>query len=389
MLKSNKFMYHIYYLVVSFALRVVGIFLKTDDRLILFNSFGGKKYDDSPKAIYEEMRRDSRFSSYRLVWAIQRPENMDLPDDMEVVRGDTWAFFKTALKARCWITNSSMERGLNFKKPDTFYLNTWHGTAIKKMGSDIAASNQSFSAQLSPVDIMLAQSQYDVDIFSRVFSIRADHFCCTGLPRNDILAHYTQEMVEDVKRKLGLPEGKKVILYAPTFREYERGEQKQCVLSIPMDLEYWNERLGEEYVVLFRAHYEVAEHMNVNQCAMFLDVSAYPTLNDLMIVSDILITDYSSICFDYSIMGKPIFFYVYDYDEYKEKRGIYFELEDEFPSGVVRTQEELLDQISDMDLDQCEGMTQRFRDKYVAEYGEAAKLTCDLIISSLKDNLNY
>lgn len=86
-------------------------------------------YDDSPKAVYEEMRQDPRFSKYRLVWAIQRPEDLDLPDDMEVVKGDTWPFFVTALKAGCWITNSSMERGLKFKKPSTFYLNhlAWYG----------------------------------------------------------------------------------------------------------------------------------------------------------------------------------------------------------------------------------------------------------------------
>lgn len=384
LLKSNKFVYLVYYCLISFALRVAGKFIGTDDHLILFNSFGGKKYDDSPKAIYEEMKKDARWAGYRLVWAIQQPETIGLPDDMEVVKGDTWTFFKTALQAKCWITNSSMERGLRFKKRDTFYLNTWHGTAIKKMGSDIARSNQSFSATLSPVDIMLAQSQYDIDIFSRVFSIAPERFRCIGLPRNDILAHYTQKMVKDIRRKLQLPEDKKVILYAPTFREYERGEQKQCVMSIPMDFDFWREQLEQDYVVLFRAHYEVADHMNVSQCPLFIDVSQYPTLNDLMIVSDILITDYSSICFDYSIMGKPIFFYAYDYDEYKKKRGIYFELEEEFPVGVARTQEELIKQIANMDIEQCQTMVQHFRDKYVTAYGEAAKLTCDFLYRQLK-----
>lgn len=378
-LKNNKGIYFLYHVVVSFLLRVIGSFIQTDHQLILFNSFGGKKCDDSPKAIYDAMIDDPRFASFRLVWVIQEPEKLNLPENMSVVKCDTPEFFLCALKAGCWVTNSSMERGLNFKKKNTVYFNTWHGTPIKKMGTDIDKASKSFSATMSPVDVMLAQGQHDIDVFSRVFSIEREKFHCIGLPRNDVLSHYAPEYAAKLRDQLNIPKETKVILYAPTFREYEQGTKGQCTLHIPMNLEYWKERLGEDYMVLFRAHYEVAEHMNVNQCTAFRDVSQYPTLNDLMIVSDLLVTDYSSICFDYAIMEKPIFCFAYDYEEYKEKRGIYFELTEQMPCGIVRTEEELLNQILNANEADCRAKTCEFRDKFVTAYGNAAKQSCDLI----------
>ena len=386
LLKSVRWIYEVYFYVMSALLRFAGVFWKVDQKLILFNSFGGKKYDDSPRAIYEEMKQDPRFKDYKLVWALQEPEKVDHPKDLQIVRGDTVAFFKTALKAKCWITNSSMERGLQFKKGETVYFNTWHGTAIKKMGVDIADENKSFRGHGgSEVNIMLAQGQYDVDVFSRAFEIPKEKFRCIGLPRNDVLANYTEADKRLLRKKLKIPEDKKVILYAPTFREYEKGSDRQVVLTIPINLQKWSEALGSEYVALFRAHYEVAEHMNVKDYPMFMDVSAYPTLSDLMIVSDLLITDYSSICFDYSIMDKPIFCFAYDLEKYQQERGMYFTLEHVMPGGVIKTENDLLEQIKCMNYSNCITKTKSFREKFVTEFGQAAKRSCDEIWKELND----
>lgn len=385
LLKNNKQIYRMYYIIGSILLRIIGMFLKTDEHIILFNSFGGKKYDDSPKAIYEAMKKDGRFSNYRLIWAFQNPNELCLPNDLEYVRADTAQFFYYALKAKCWITNSSMERGLTFKKPQTLYLNTWHGTPIKKMGTDVKNSAHAFSAPLTTVDVMLAQGQYEIDIFHRVFQIDREKFVKTGLPRNDVLVNYTPEMVCHIKQKLGLPMDKKIILYAPTFREYERDHQRQCTLAIPMDIQCWSEWLSKDYIVLFRAHYEVAAHMNVAQCDLFRDVSSYPSLNDLMIVSDALITDYSSICFDFAIMNKPIYCYAYDYDKYSSERGLYFDLSQEMPLGICSTEQDLLKQIVTIDQAKAINRTQKFRDNYVTVYGDGAKQCCDIILQRIKN----
>jgi len=168
------------------------------------------------------------------------------------------------LSARVWITNSSVERGLSFTGKHTFYLNTWHGTPIKKMGTDIAADNTSFSAknnvqqQESNVDIMLAQGVYEADIFSRVFQIKRDKFAIVGLPRNDALvSRNNREQIMIIKSKLGLPQDKTIILYAPTYREYSKDESNNVVAQLPIHFNDWKKKLGDNFVVLFRAHYEV------------------------------------------------------------------------------------------------------------------------------------
>ena len=308
LLKTSKLLYMIYFYLVSGLLRLLGLFIPVDDMLILFNCFGGKKYDDSPMAIYEALSSDKRFADCKFYWAISDPSKADVPGRATVVKSDTLKYFATALKARVWVTNSSMERGLNFKKKKTFCLNTWHGTAIKVMGDDIKSGNKSFKGKV-PVraDIMCAQSQYDVDVFSSAFKIPTSSFRMTGLPRNDVLASYTYDERAFIRSKLGIPDDRIVLLYAPTFREFTTGESNEIVLDIPMDLKKWQTALDSRFTVLFRAHYEVAKHMNIDGYSLFADVSSYPNLSELMIASDALITDYSSVCFDYSIMDKPMY----------------------------------------------------------------------------------
>ena len=376
-LKYNKVAYAIYYRVMSFCMNVLKLFIKTDDKLILFNSFAGRKYDDSPKAIFEAMKVDQRFKGYKLVWAFHQPEMFQV-DGAEKIRTDGFQYFKTALAARVWITNSSVERGLSFKGKHTFYLNTWHGSPIKKMGTDIAADSKTFrSTRISIVDIMNTQSFFEADIFSKCFGIPRDHFIEVGLPRNDALANYTSEEREQIRIKLGLPADKKVLLYCPTFREYEKDENLGVVLAPPMDLKKWEAELGEQYVLLFRAHYEVSKVMEIQENDFVRNVTDYPALNDLMIASDILISDYSSIFFDYSIMDKCMLHFTYDFDKYEEKRGMYFDIRD-YLSGSA-SEDGVIAILRDLNIQKEKEKTVSFRNKYMNFYGEASKKTVDCI----------
>ena len=381
-LKSSKFIYSIYYYVVSTILRLLGIFVSTDARIILFNSFGGKKYDDSPKAIYEQMLTDHRFDDYILVWALQDPDRNSIPGRAKIVKADSLEYFITALKAQIWITNSSLERGLSFKKKNTFCFNTWHGTPIKLMGVDIKDDNQSFKSHvLVRADAMCAQGQYDIDIFSHAFQIPDTRFCMTGLPRNDVLIKYTEKDINKIKESLGISKDKVVLLYAPTFREYSKGVGNEITFDPPFNPQKWKDKLGEEYVVLFRAHYEVAKHIGVNDCSLFLDVSDYPNLSDLMIVSDALISDYSSVFFDYSIMHKPMYCYAYDYDDYMSNRGMYINLKNELPCSIHYDEDSLIEELSDIRVKEavlCQ-RTRIFQQKFVTEYGMASEKCCNYI----------
>ena len=304
LVKYFGLIYNLYFYICSGFINILRHFVKSDDKLILFNSFGGKKYDDSPRAIYETMLSDKRFNNYKFIWAFHEPKNFSVPG-AEKVKTDTFTYFKIALKARCWITNSSIERDLNFKGKKTFYFNTWHGTPIKYMGMDVSSSNKSFTGKgQHKFDEMTSQSEYETNIFSRVFNIPRERFLMCGLPRNDRLTKYTESEKSVIRKKFNVPEGKKIILYAPTFREYERDNTFGCILSPPVDLEKWERALGDKYCLLFRAHYEVVKIMNMKENDFIKDVSNYPELNDLMIATDILISDYSSIFFDFSIMDK-------------------------------------------------------------------------------------
>lgn len=375
--KYSKKIYTGYYYLASIVINVVKLFVKPDDKLILFNSFAGRKYDDSPKELFEYMLRDERFKEYKFVWAFHEPDKYEVKGAKKI-KTDTFAYFTTTLKARAWITNSSVERGLDYKGKKTFYLNTWHGSPIKKMGSDIAADNSSFSSKSkNKVDVMNTQSNFEADIFSKAFGIPRTDFIEVGLPRNDKLAHYTEEQKNQLKKKIGLPLDKKVILYAPTFREYERDENNGCVLVPPIDLQFWRENLEEKYCLLFRAHYEVASIMNIGENDFVKNMTKYPVLNDLMIVSDVLISDYSSIFFDYSVMDKCMFHFTYDYDKYSEKRGMYFDIREWLSGG--KNERELLHVLSKMDDSIEKQKTIEFRRKYVNFYGEATKKTVDCI----------
>ena len=379
-LKYNKAAYAIYFRVMSFCMNVLKLFVKSDDKLILFNSFAGRKYDDSPRAIYEDMRKDPRFKDYKLVWAFHQPEKYDAPHK---IKTDGLNYFKTALAARVWVTNSSVERGLNFKGKHTFYFNTWHGTPMKKMGTDIGADNTSFGNKGdSHFDVMMSQGHFETDVFSRSFGIPKEKFLEAGLPRNDILANYTEEQRQAIRSRLGIKQDQTVILYCPTFREYDKDESLGVVMTPPMDLKKWERELGEGYVLLMRAHYEVSKVMNIEENSFVRNMTDYPDLNDLYIAADILISDYSSVFFDYSITGKPMLHFCYDYEKYSSKRGMYFDIREKISGGL--NEDQVIERIKNIDTIAESKKTILFRDEFVNFYGSAARAAVDCIARELK-----
>lgn len=330
------------------------------------------------------MLQDPRFNDYKLVWAFIEPDKFDICRG-EKIKIDTLQYYKILLAARCWITNSTVERGLSFKGKNVFYFNTWHGTAIKKMGSDIDTQNTSFASKSeNRVDVMLAQGQYDVDVFSRVFNIPEGNFRITGLPRNDeLIAKNNETNSKAIKEKLGIPQDKKVLLYAPTFREYTKDSHGNCVTAPPITISKWEEALANDYVLLFRVHYEVVRILNLPQSDFVKDVSSYSNLNELMLVSDVLISDYSSIFFDYSIMAKPMLCFAYDYDEYAKNRGMYFDIRESLCSMELNDEELLLSEIINMDVERRCAIATAFRDQYITAFGTASQQSLDVISSAI------
>lgn len=367
-LKHNLIIQKIYRVIMSFVFRGWGALLPIDESLVIFVSFMGMGFNDSPKAIYDYLKAHPEYKQYRCVWAFEHPEKFP---DLETVKIDTPAYFKTALKAKFWITNTNIERGLRFKKKNQVYLNTWHGIALKYIGNDVKGRND---FNFDTVDHLVVSGDYDEQVWKSAFNAKESTYLRCGMPRNEELWRADDEKRKLMRAKLSIPADKKIILYAPTWRESTDGG-KSYEIKPPIHFDVWKKELGTEYIILFRAHHQTTKVLGVMYDEFVRDVSEYPAVNDLMIASDMLITDYSAISFDYSILCKPILCYAYDYETYLAERGTYFDIDDRYPNKSCRTEEELLARIRGIDYELECSNTKRFREAFI-QYGIGATEAC-------------
>ena len=370
-IKHNVIVQNLYRYGMSMAFQMLGRFIRTDPYLVLMNGHG-YKYNDSPREIYRKMCELGMDKQYKIVWALMDPDSVDIPGNASKVKLDTLEYFITALKSKYWISCVGIERGLHFKKSNQKYLNTWHGAAINVCGNGVPGRND---FHWRYIDCFCVCGKYDEENFGRDLELNPKAFLRTGLPRNDVLYHVTEEYRNDIQKKLKLPEGKKYILYAPTWRDSEDGGLSYQI-SPPIDWNRWRRELGDEYVVMLRTHPYTTKLMNVVFNDFVLDYTEYPEVNDLLIAADILISDYSSINLDYCIMEKPMICFGYDYDEYKKYRGFYYDLEKEMPNGVMRTEEEVISHLINIDYSEDCQRTESFKNRH-CEYGNGnATIQC-------------
>lgn len=369
-LKHNAAIYDCYRVMCGFGLRTLGHFIKTDNNLVLFTA-QAKKFNDSPKAIYMYMLEHGMTDIYHCVWAVDDPQKYDIPGNADVIVMDTMQYFKTALRAKYWICSVNIERGLHFKKKNTRFLNTWHCVPTNYMGNAVG-SRKDFDWRKT--DFICYSGNFEKPIIIRDCVAYEKNLLPSGLPRNDELFHVNTETIKQKRNKIGIPEGKKAILYAPTWRD-SNDLGKDYDMTVPINWDNWRKELSQDYVLLVRTHPLTTKLLNVEFDDFVRDFSNYPDVNDLMIAADIMISDYSSIIFDYSILERPIICFGYDYDEYVKQRGFYFDLDKEFPSGIVRSEEDVLKLIKSMDYqEQCE-KTKAMKNKFV-EYGGCATEEC-------------
>ena len=367
-LKHNSAIQAIYKVVMSFVFRVWGAFVPIDDTLVLFVSFMGMSVNDSPKAIYDYMKQHPEYKKYRCVWALEDPTKFP---QLETVKIDTLAYFKIALKAKYWCTNTNIERGLKFKKKKQVYLNTGHGIALKTIGNDCPGRKD---YNFDTVDHLVVSGDYDEKVFKSAFHAKESSYLRCGMPRNEELWKAGENEKTEMRKKLNLPKDKTVILYAPTWRESTDGG-KTYAIKPPIHFDEWKKKLGDPYIVLFRAHHQTTKVLGVQYDEFVRDASEYPAVNDLMIASDMLITDYSAIAFDYAVLCKPMFIYAYDYETYLAERGTYFDIDDRYPNKSCRTEDELLKRIKGINYETECANTKRFRDEFI-QYGIGATEAC-------------
>ena len=361
-----------------------GRMIKQDHKMIIFASYDGNKFADSPKVIYNKMLNDERFENYTFIWAFSNPSKFKIKRGAKV-KLNSFKFYLLAQRAGLIISNTSLGDAFYYKGPETIHINTWHGTAIKVLGHDRKTPFNRWVFQgKRTVDYFCAQSDHDIEVYASAFKFPKEKVLKTGLPRNDELTEVTKKEIECIKNKLGIALDKKVILYAPTYRNYHVDYKENYLEKSLVNFEFWHKVLGDEYCVLFRAHYFIAKIQIEKIDGSFVkDVSGHPLVNDLLKVSDILITDYSSIAFDFSILERPILFYAYDYEEYIGKVGIYLDLQKDIPNDIIKTEENLLKKILNMDYHEQIQKTKLFKGKYLNYYGDATQKMLDFIIGKL------
>lgn len=367
-LKHNLFLQKIYKVFMSACFRLLGLFIPIDEKLILFNGHG-RKYNDSPKEIFKCLASDEKYSGYKFVWALDDPEQYNIPNASKV-KMDTLQYFITALKSQYWITCVNIERGLQFKKKRTILLNTWHGTPLKLIGNAVSGRKD---FDFSNINYFCYAGKYEKGIYMRDFNIPEESLVLSGLPRNDELYHVTQEKIKMLKKKLDIPLEKKVILYAPTWRD-SRDNGKNYSIQPPIDVGNLQNELQKEYILLLRTHAYTNKIMGVEFNDFVRDFSSYPEVNDLLILADILISDYSATIFDFSILERPIICFGYDYFEYLNDRGFYIDLQKELPSGVIKRQDDLVQKIKNMNYEEECKKTKLFKNKFIETNGNATEV---------------
>ena len=368
------------------------IFFMTQDKMVMFESYHGKRCGDSVRAIYEEMLKDDTFRDYTFVWAFSKPsEHADLLENPHtlVVKKGSAEYFRYYAAARFWVNNVSIP---DFLIPGRHqvYIETWHGTPLKRLGCDITTDSdprqskermhRRYRTKGKKVTHFLSPSPYYTEKIASAFDVDPSQnglFINSGYPRNDALLEPSEEKTAEFKKSLGIPEGAKVILYTPTWRdnEYQNGHGFQY--ESPVNLGKLMELLPENYILLFRAHHQVGTSEVIQETDRIFDVTDVDDLNDLYLISDLMITDYSSTMFDYSVLKRPMVFHMYDLERYeREIRGFYFDL-DELPGPITKTEEELAEAIRDgitnFDYDNNKKY-QAFHDKFNPwEDGHAAR----------------
>ena len=379
LIKHNQIVQRMYIVIMSLFFRLITLFLRTDERQIIFQSMIGKVYGDSPKLIYDAIRKNPGFKNYKFVWAFEDPSKFSVPD-AKVVKLNSLSYFLEVIKSGIWVTNVDIERGLHFKPKNTVYVNTWHGVPLKVIGNRQLTRND---YNYFDVDFMCYSSAYDYKIFTEDLLVPPAVLHRCGNPRNDFLYHVDPSCAEEVRKEFNIPDGKKVILYAPTWRDSSDGGE-HYKLEPPMNLKLWEEELKDEYILLIRMHHLTTELLGIEFNDFARDASSYGDVSRLLAATDILISDYSGIMLDYSILERPMVSFAYDYDSYSKKREFYEDLREMFGENFLGSEREVLDYIHNFEYEKEVEKSRRIKKKYMDTEGYATKACMDFIIRSIK-----
>jgi CDP-glycerol glycerophosphotransferase len=335
--------------IINFRLARYRLFLRQpiDENLAVFAAYWYRGYTCNPRAIYEKLRELA--PHIRGVWVVAGDMVERMPPGIPYVVEGSIEYYRVLARAKYFVNNVNFPNFL-IKRRGQIHLETQHGTPLKTMGVKlrefpVAAKGMNFSKLLERADrwdFHLSMNRFSTEIWKRDFPCDYE-MLEYGYPRNDWLHAPDPEHIARLRKELGVPDGRTAVLYAPTFREYSTS------FSLQMDLERLCGEISDEYVLLLRAHYfydDEAQNDTIRRLektGKLIDVSQHSETAEVLLASDMLITDYSSVMFDYANLGRPIVIYANDWDIYKVVRGVNFDLMAEPPGAIATTEDELIE----------------------------------------------
>ena len=340
---------------------------------VVYSSFQGRQYSDSPRAIHEELVR--RGAPLEHLWVVS-DGRCRVPETATVLREGSREHYEAMGRARYVVANDGFPDWFA-RREDQICLQTGHATPIKRVGLEIGDHRpgarrleRRWRLQLANWQYVLSPSTFATPILRRAFEMDGS-ILETGYPRVDVLSHPDREQLGlDVRRRLGVEEGQRVVLYAPTYRDHVMDRFGRFRLEVGLDLERLRDAVGDDTVLLFRKHQEIFDALPPVPGAFVRDVTAYPEATELLLAADVLVTDYSSVMADFANTGKPMLFYAYDLETYaNEVRGFTVDFAETIPGPLLRTTDELAEALREVDA---------VAGEYEERYARFRAMFCDL-----------
>lgn len=312
--------------------------------VVLFDSFNGKVIGDNPLDIFLELQKVH--PELKFYWTVGNGTRA--PKGATGVRFETKAWLDLLASAEYIVANTSLPWYFRKAKGQT-YLQTWHGTPLKRLVHDIPPGSltksylDTMDREAAAWDYLISPSEFCTEVLPRAFGYRGK-VLETGYPRNDRLTNHTPEDRKRIRESLGVTDPKTVlVMYAPTWRDYKRTATGNWDLVSYMDP---NIKLPSGFRMMFRGHTNTHAIDSTKTAGSAIDVTRYPDVTELYIAADVLVTDYSSVMFDYSVTGKPVIFLAPDLDRYRAERGFYFDFEAEAPGPILTSDKEVIETLS-------------------------------------------
>ena len=384
--------------------KITSIGKKIDEKTIVFSCFNGKSYTDSPKAIYQYMLNNEKYKDFKYIWFFDSEKVNDYGYLMKnrntfVISKKSKQYIKSFQIAKYWVFNYKIPDYIKPKENQVF-LQCWHGTPLKRLGCDLIhydnklnsvnEMKKRYKIEAEKISYFLSPSKFASEKFSSAWNLKEigkeNIILEKGYPRNDFLFNYTQKDVKEIKEKiLGKNiTDKKIILYAPTYRANQHQSGVGYVYKEEVNFEKMREKLGSNFIILFRPHYFIANVFDFEKYKGFVyDASKIDDINELYVISDILITDYSSVFFDYANLKRPMIFYMYDLEHYRdESNGFYLDIEETLPGRIIKTEDELIQEIIRISTEfKYDEKYKKFNETFnYLDDGNASKRVVDVVI---------